>query len=52
MNKQTKRKINNIVKLVRKRRILLQELNDLSGYKEKIEQVKQKYAGEVGGSKT
>ena len=50
MDDQTKQHINNIVSLVKQRKVLLDEINSLDDYKKKIDLVKQKYAGKNGGS--
>ena len=56
MDEQTKQKINNIISLVKQRKFLLDEINNLGEYKKKLDLVKTKYAtkyaGKNGGSKT
>ncbi|OGZ71292.1 MAG: hypothetical protein A2998_00140 [Candidatus Staskawiczbacteria bacterium RIFCSPLOWO2_01_FULL_37_25b] len=52
MGEQTKQKINNIISLVKQRKFLMDELAGLDVYKNKIQKVKEKYAGKVRGSKT
>lgn len=52
MDTQTKKHIENIVSLVKQRKVLLDEITSLDDYKKKIDLVKQKYAGKNGGPKT